>query len=78
MSALPPKADIKTDLHYVRRNNSGSLAVFTAIRRAGPVQNEGRRRKEDDQGSKNDKTIAKHAINLQTAPAKNKIDPRRL
>jgi hypothetical protein len=32
MSALPPKADIK--LVSVQRNNSGSLAIFTAIRRA--------------------------------------------
>ena len=32
MSALPPIAD--TGPRYVRRNSSGSLAIFAAIRRA--------------------------------------------
>ena len=35
MSALPPKADIGTGPRYqLRRDNSGSLAIFAAIRRA--------------------------------------------
>src|SRR5262249_3743495 len=34
MSALPPKADIRIGSDYVRRSNSGSLAIFAAIRRA--------------------------------------------
>ena len=35
--ALPPKADIGTDLRYVRRNSSCSLAMFAAIRRASSL-----------------------------------------
>src|SRR5262245_37848128 len=35
MSALPPKADIRTGpRYYLRRTSSGSLAIFAAIRRA--------------------------------------------
>jgi hypothetical protein len=34
MSALPPKADIGTGPHQLRRRNSGSLEMFAAIRRA--------------------------------------------
>ena len=37
MSALPPKADIRNGPRYARRNNSGSLAIFTAIRRASSL-----------------------------------------
>ena len=33
MSALPSKADIKTDRRYVRCSSSGSLAMLLAIRR---------------------------------------------
>jgi hypothetical protein len=34
MSALPPKADIGTGTYHLRRDNSGSLAIFAATRRA--------------------------------------------
>jgi hypothetical protein len=34
MSALPPIADIRIASDYVQRSNSGSLAIFTAIRGA--------------------------------------------
>jgi hypothetical protein len=34
MSALPPKADIRTGLRYAPRKSSGSFAIFAAIRRA--------------------------------------------
>ena len=34
MFALPPKADIGTGLYQLRRSNSGSLVMPTAIRRA--------------------------------------------
>jgi hypothetical protein len=38
MSALPPKADIGTGpAYYLRRTNSGSLAIFAAIRRASSL-----------------------------------------
>jgi hypothetical protein len=33
MSALPLKADFKTDPHHLRRSGSDTLAIFTAIRR---------------------------------------------
>jgi hypothetical protein len=37
MSALPPIADIGTGPYQLRRSNSGSLAIFAAIRRASSL-----------------------------------------
>jgi hypothetical protein len=33
MSALPPKADIRSGPRYTQRSTSGSLAIFAAVRR---------------------------------------------
>ena len=61
MSALPPKADIGTWPSYVRRNGSGRLAIFAAIRRVSS------RREHPSEAHRNHSLCdARHISNSQT------------